>query len=311
MLRRLNAIVAHFALALACALALGAVSLFPAASEAQQAEATASPPSYPPNSQPGLSQTLSGGLRIQLNLGGTDVDLGRATMANSIPVTIASDRASLPVTDTQGTNPWVTADNGTPITGASMPSGGAGVTGWLSAIWKQLTGTISVTQGTSPWVSADNGTAITGASMPSGGAGITGWLSAIWKELGGTLAVAPSITPAAPTVGASNAITSLVLKGSPTASPGGVQYFHAENATTTSGYCVLYNATSAPGAGALTAANVLWFQSLPANGSCDFTAAGVPPIPAGTGAVVLITSASTPYTYTTGVITAAIAGLAL
>ena len=67
MLRRLNAIVAHFALALACALALGAVSLFPAASEAQQAEATASPPSYPPNSQPGLSQTLSGGLRIQLN----------------------------------------------------------------------------------------------------------------------------------------------------------------------------------------------------------------------------------------------------
>lgn len=30
--------------------------------------------------------------------------------------------------------------NDAPITGATMPAGGIGVIGWLSAIWKQLTG---------------------------------------------------------------------------------------------------------------------------------------------------------------------------
>jgi hypothetical protein len=39
---------------------------------------------------------------------------------------------------TQGTSPWVTSDNGTKITAATMPSGGAGLTGWLSAIFNVL-----------------------------------------------------------------------------------------------------------------------------------------------------------------------------
>ena len=45
---------------------------------------------------------------------------------------------------TQGTSPWVTSDNGTKITAATMPAGGAGITGWLSAIWYQLTQTLTV-----------------------------------------------------------------------------------------------------------------------------------------------------------------------
>ena len=38
----------------------------------------------------------------------------------------------------------VAEPGGAAITGAAMPSGGVGLTGWLSAIWKALTGTINV-----------------------------------------------------------------------------------------------------------------------------------------------------------------------
>jgi hypothetical protein len=121
-------------------------------------------------------------------------------------------------------------------------------------------------------------------------------------------AITPT-TAAAPAVSASASVTSLVLKASATISTGGVKYFHAENATSTAGYCILYNGTTAPSTGALTAANVLAFQRLPASTYCDWNATNIP-IAASTGAVVLVSSAVTPFTYTTGTITAAIYGLA-
>lgn len=125
----------------------------------------------------------------------------------------------------------------------------------------------------------------------------------------GTIPWVVATATATPTVSASGSVTSLVLNASPTIASGGVKYFHAENATATTGYCILYNATAAPGTGALTAANVLAFQLLPASGYCDWMATNAP-IAASAGAVVLISSAATPFTYTTGVITAAIYGLA-
>ncbi|PPQ39877.1 hypothetical protein SAMN06265338_101721 [Rhodoblastus acidophilus] len=46
---------------------------------------------------------------------------------------------------TQTVSGSVTAnDGGAPITGASLPTGGSGVTGWLSAIWSKLSGTLAV-----------------------------------------------------------------------------------------------------------------------------------------------------------------------
>ena len=54
--------------------------------------------------------------------------------ANPLPVTNTGSGGSV----TQGTSPWVTSDNGTKITAATMPSGGVGVTGWLSAIFNAL-----------------------------------------------------------------------------------------------------------------------------------------------------------------------------
>ncbi|MER9574895.1 hypothetical protein NKI78_04480 [Mesorhizobium sp. M0400] len=55
---------------------------------------------------------------------------GQATSAQSSPVTIASDQSDLPV------KPGSTE---TKITAATMPTGGVGFVGWLSAIWHQLT----------------------------------------------------------------------------------------------------------------------------------------------------------------------------
>jgi len=74
---------------------LGGTAISPA--WAQQATVSSSPPSYSPGQQPGLSQTQWGGLRVQLNLLGTDLGLGRAPMAQSLPVTIASDQPAIPV----------------------------------------------------------------------------------------------------------------------------------------------------------------------------------------------------------------------
>ena len=71
---------------------------------------------------------------------------------------------------------------GTAITGASMPAGGAGFLGWLTAIWKQLntgittTGTATIS-GTAT-VTAD-GAIITGETVETGGSGLLGWLSSI------------------------------------------------------------------------------------------------------------------------------------
>jgi hypothetical protein len=52
-------------------------------------------------------------------------------------------------TDVAAGNPIPIAESaGTPITGASMPAGGVGLTGWLSAIWSKLASTVSTALGT-------------------------------------------------------------------------------------------------------------------------------------------------------------------
>jgi hypothetical protein len=56
--------------------------------------------------------------------------IGPQPGASSLCVTPASDAVAEP--------------GGAPITGAAMPAGGAGLTGWLSAIWKAIAGTLTV-----------------------------------------------------------------------------------------------------------------------------------------------------------------------
>jgi hypothetical protein len=47
-------------------------------------------------------------------------------------------------------NPLPTADGGAAITGAAIPAGGVGLTGWLSAIWSKLAGTLTVSAASLP-----------------------------------------------------------------------------------------------------------------------------------------------------------------
>jgi hypothetical protein len=93
--------------------------------------------------------------------------------------------------------------------------------------------------------------------------------------------------------------------------PGNVYLVHAVNRTATAGFIVLYNATSSPGTGPLTSNLILDCIALPASSSGYLTYSPGPPLRASVGAVVLITSAANCSTYTTGVITADIFGLAL
>ncbi|MCW2317586.1 Flp pilus assembly pilin Flp [Rhodoblastus acidophilus] len=73
--------------------------------------------------------------------------IGAATAANQ--PALHADGGSLAhvanFPSTQTVSGSVTAnDGGAPITGASLPTGGSGVTGWLSAIWSKLSGTLAV-----------------------------------------------------------------------------------------------------------------------------------------------------------------------
>ena len=99
--------------------------------------------------------------------------------------------------------------------------------------------------------------------------------------------------------------TSLVLK----ASAGNLYSFNCTAVTGgAAGYCVAYNGAAAPVTGALTGANVLDTCYFAAGAAGCSLSHGTIPSNYSTGVVILVTSAATPFTYTTGVDTAFISG---
>jgi hypothetical protein len=97
--------------------------------------------------------------------------------------------------------------------------------------------------------------------------------------------------------------TSLVVK----ASAGNLYAFNcAAIAGGAAGNCIVYNGTTAPGTGALTGANVLDFCTFD-TGAKGCSLSRIPmAINYSTGIVILLSSAASPYTYTTGTDTGAI-----
>ena len=75
-----------------------------------------------------------------------------------------------------------TGEVGSPASGVTQPSGRALISGWLSGIYKTLTGTLTT---------SDSGAAGSGISQPAGGTGVSGWLSGIYKALTNPLQVTP------------------------------------------------------------------------------------------------------------------------
>lgn len=74
-----------------------------------------------------------------------------------------------------------TGEVGTPATSVSQPTGGVGLSGWLSGIYKALTGTITVTgtvqpgntANTTPWLVNVNNTNANGAATPANSSPVT------------------------------------------------------------------------------------------------------------------------------------------
>ncbi len=129
-------------------------------------------------------------------------NLTAASASNPLPVAITA-KSSL-----------TTNDGGVAITGATIPSGGSGLIGWLSAIWSRLSGTISVAWSGSPNVTVANSSlAVTGTfyqatqpisatslPLPSGAANATlqsSILSAVQGLLEANIYVGGSIASAA------------------------------------------------------------------------------------------------------------------
>jgi len=126
-----------------------------------------------------------------------------AVTGSFYPATQPVSAASLPL-------PSGAAQDGADGTGITPPTGAAGIRGWLSGIYKLLSGSIAVTgtfwQATQPISAsslplptgaataaglttinttlgspAQDGTDATGVTAPTGGVGIRGWLSGIYK----------------------------------------------------------------------------------------------------------------------------------
>jgi Flp pilus assembly pilin Flp len=110
--------------------------------------------------------------------------------ANVLSVQGVSGGTAVPVSGTVTTN-----DGGSGGTGISQPSGGSGLSGWLSGIYNKLSNALLVAQSGSWTVTSnDGGSGGTGISQPSGGSGLSGWLSGIFNKLSNALSVTQSGT---------------------------------------------------------------------------------------------------------------------
>lgn len=111
-----------------------------------------------------------------------------------------------------------------------------------------------------------------------------------------------------PVIEAYNSHASTTALGTSLAAKASAGYLYGFNCTAitgaAAGYCIAYNGTTAPGTGALTGANVLdacYFDTTARGCSLSRIPMGVA---YGTGIVILVSSAVTPFTYTTGIDTA-------
>lgn len=114
-----------------------------------------------------------------------------------------------------------------------------------------------------------------------------------------SFASAQKLTGVTPFVSA-GAVSSLVAK----TTPGSALDVQATNLTATAGFLVGYNAVEVPADGALTAALVIDCVALPASGSVRISDEPGPSTNYTVGITYIITSASTCYTKTTGVVSA-------
>ncbi len=171
---------------------------------------------------------------------------------------------------------------------------------WLQSGCQFNTSPSTISSGNGSALQCDNVgdlkvTTVPGGGLPLGPSADTGARPVIPTSTSNALG---GITP----VASSSAGSSLVLK----ASAGNFYSGSAVNATSTAGFCLIINATSAPTTGSAVAP--LAFAVLPASGQCSIgNDAGIPSV-FSTGITFLVSSNASPFTFTSGAITAAISG---
>jgi hypothetical protein len=145
-----------------------------------------------------LPAALVGG-RLDVNLGSwlgsTAPTVGQKTMADSLPIAIASDQSALPVSQSgtwtvqQGTPPWAVSQSGTWTVQQGTPP-------WSVS----QNGTWTVEQGTPPWAvagTADSGTPVDGYPVLVAGSDGTD-VRTILTAVDGTVRIDPTGTTAQP-----------------------------------------------------------------------------------------------------------------
>ncbi len=171
------------------------------------------------------------------------------------------------------------------------------VTGTVSPTGTQ---DVNLTQVGGATVATGHGTAA-GAirvELPTDGTGVVGLTTS--SSVIGKVGIDTAMTGLTPVVSGS-AESSHVLKNA----AGSLWSVYASNLTGTAGFLQVFNATSAPTDGAVTPLECV---PLPANGVASLNFNSGPPGTYSTGITAVVSSASTCFTKTTGVITAFIRG---
>lgn len=166
---------------------------------------------------------------------------------------------------------------------------------WLSLLVLLIAAPALAQQSVIPYVVTGGGSGGPVTSAPVGYAPGTGMPTIVNPSASASVGITP--------VAATSAVASLVLK----ATPGNFYSASAANVTATAGFCLVINAVSAPTTG--SSVTPIFFATIPANGTCSISTLGGPPAVFSAGIVFLVSSNASPFTFTSGAITAAISGM--
>jgi len=255
----------------------------------------------------GAGAVGAGSVRVAVGQDGTTI-AGSSPPTTSSPFDVALVQGGAVIGSTNGLYTQPASGATFPVSAASLPlptgastaanqcgssSGAPCYAEGLGTAGSPAGGIVSIQGVSGGTVVPANISQIAGGSVPSLGTGILGISPAP------TAAAGAGIVP----VASASAEASHVLKSS----AGNFYSGSAFNATTTAGICMLINATAAPTTG--SSVTPLAWSYLPASGQCSISTLGGPPAYFSTGIVFLVSSNASPFTFTSGTITAAISGM--
>ncbi len=239
--------------------------------------ANAAAPTFVEGKVGGMSFDLNGNLRITGGSGGLTAAV---TIANGADVALGTTTDAVATTPTTGSAATTIALLKAIANGVTSP-----IPAGTNVIGHVITDTTSVTNAT---LSAETTKVIGTVNQ-----GTSPWITSTAPSSSATIGITPIVS--------ASGESSHVLK----AGAGNAYSIYATNLTATAGFLLILNSTTAPGDGAVTP---LACAPLAPNGVAALNYAPGPPGVFSIGITAVVTSATTCFTKTTGVITAFISG---